>query len=57
MIDLLGLDAEEIRALAVFDDAIFCLHLPKGGVLNPSSYMRLRRQTRTYGLAKRFDRV
>lgn len=28
MIDLLGLDAEEIRALAVFDDAIFCLHLP-----------------------------
>ncbi|MDR0378076.1 MAG: orotidine 5'-phosphate decarboxylase [Spirochaetaceae bacterium] len=28
MIDLLGLDAEEIKALTVFDDAVFCLHLP-----------------------------
>jgi 3-hexulose-6-phosphate synthase len=28
MIDLLGLDREEIRALTVFDNAIFCIHLP-----------------------------
>jgi hypothetical protein len=28
MIDLLGLDKEKIRALTVFDDAVFCLHLP-----------------------------
>jgi 3-hexulose-6-phosphate synthase len=28
MIDLLGLDAEKIKALTVFDDAVFCLHLP-----------------------------
>jgi 3-hexulose-6-phosphate synthase len=28
MIDLLGLDEKEIEALTVFDDAIFCLHLP-----------------------------
>jgi 3-hexulose-6-phosphate synthase len=28
MIDLLGLDAEKIKTLTVFDDASFCLHLP-----------------------------
>jgi 3-hexulose-6-phosphate synthase len=28
MIDLLGLDREEIQALTVFDDAVFCLHIP-----------------------------
>jgi 3-hexulose-6-phosphate synthase len=28
MIDLMGLDQKEVDALTVFDDAIFCLHLP-----------------------------
>jgi 3-hexulose-6-phosphate synthase len=27
-IDLLGVDRGEIKAPAIFDDAIFCLHLP-----------------------------
>jgi 3-hexulose-6-phosphate synthase len=28
MIDLLGLNREEIQALRIFEDAVFCLHIP-----------------------------